>query len=107
VQALLERHHARTFAFITAWNPTSQPLARAENVRRGSRLQADVAALGYAALPGVGKGEDPAWEPEESLMILGISRRKALTLGRRHGQLAIVFGRAGAPAHLVSCALAP
>jgi hypothetical protein len=105
LQSLLARHNANTFAFVTAWNPGSKPLTRAENERRGRLLDADVAALGYRGLHGVGIGQDPAWEPEESLMILGISRRRAIKLGRKYGQLAIVFGRAGAPAELVSCAV--
>jgi hypothetical protein len=105
LQSLLARHNANTFAFVTAWNPGSKRLTRAKNERRGRLLEADVAALGYRGLHGVGIGEDPAWEPEESLMILGISRRRAIKLGREYGQLAIVYGRAGAPVELVSCAV--
>jgi len=45
-----------------------------------------------------------ARDPEESLTILGISRAKAQALGRRYGQLAIVFGERGTPPELVSCA---
>ena len=104
VQELLERHGARRFAFITAWNPASVTQPSAENHRRQAELKNELRRLGYKTLPGVGIGDDPAWEPEESLMVLGMSRAKAVALGQKYGQLAIVFGERDAPAELVSSA---
>jgi hypothetical protein len=103
LQALLERHGARRFAFITAWNPASIALTPAENVRRGEALLREVEALGFRVLHGEGAGQDPAWTPERSLMILDISRGKAVSFGRKYGQLAIVFGERGGPPQLVPC----
>jgi hypothetical protein len=107
LDALLERHRQRDWAFVTAWNPASQQLTREENDQRQAILRREMESLGFAILPGEGIGEDPSWTAEESLLVMGISEGKAVALGRRHGQLAIVCGRKGAPSRLVSCAEVP
>jgi hypothetical protein len=104
LESLLRRHGAATWAFITAWNPASVELSAAENEARQRQLQRELDAAGFKWLPGVGRGDDPAWTPEESVLALGIARAKAVALGRAFGQLAIVAGRRGAPGRLVSCA---
>jgi hypothetical protein len=101
LDALLTRHNATRWAFITAWNPGSQPLSKQENARRHTDLRAAVRDAGLEALDGEGVGEDPSWPPEQSLLILNISRGKAISLGRRFGQLAIVVGRRGQASTLV------
>ena len=101
LDALLTRRGAARWAFITAWNPGSRRLASDENARRHAELRAVVDALGLEALEGEGLGEDPSWLPEQSLLILNISRGKAISLGRRFGQLAIVVGRRGQASSLV------
>ena len=105
--ALLRRHRATRWAFITAWNPASVPLGRAENERRQQRLRLELAKGGYRFLPGEGRGDDPSWEPEDSLLVLRISEGKAVALGRQFGQLAVVVGRRGESARLVSSAPKP
>jgi hypothetical protein len=102
LDALLARHNATRWAFITAWNPGSRRLSKTENARRHADLRAAVREAGLEALDGEGVGEDPSWAPEQSLMILNISRGKAISLGRRFGQLAIVVGRRGQASGLVS-----
>jgi hypothetical protein len=104
LQQLLERHGAVRWAFLTAWNPASVELSRTENDARQRELRAQLEADGYVVLQGEGIGADPAWKPEESLMVLGISRADAVKLGRRFGQLAIVSGRSSGAARLISCA---
>jgi hypothetical protein len=101
LDTLLTRRGATRWAFITAWNPGSRPLSPAENVRQHAELQAAVGALGLAALEGEGVAEDPSGPPERSLLILNISPGKAISLGRRFGQLAIVVGRRGEQSRLV------
>ena len=100
LDALLERHGAKGWAFITAWNPGSIELTRQENETRQTQLRRAVAE--YKVLTGEGVGEDPRWMPEESLLILNISRGKAMSLGRRFGQLAIVVGRRGEKSELLA-----
>ena len=107
LDALLRRHGATSFAFITAWNPESRQLSKEENDARQAALQRMVAAEGWQSLSGAGVGEDPSWSPEESLMILNIGRRQARSLGRRFGHLAIVYGTRNAAPHLVSTAVPP
>ena len=104
LEALLHRHRATRWAFITAWNPASEPLTREENDRRQRRLRQEVESKGYRWLPGEGRGEDPSWLPEQSLFILGIPEAGAIELARKFGQLAIVVGRRGKPARLASSA---
>jgi hypothetical protein len=104
---LLRRHKAATWAFLTAWNPASVELSRAKNDARQDDLKRNLKSAGYECLSGEGIGDDPFWPPEESLMVLGISRGKAVALGRHFGQLAVVIGRRGEPARLVPCPVTP
>lgn len=93
--ALLALHGAAGGVFITAWNPRSEPLTRAENEAAHRRLAAEIAALGLPALPHRGFGEDPAWAPEEGLLVLGLDVAAALELAEAHGQNAIATVEAG------------
>lgn len=104
LDALLARHKATRWAFITAWNPGSRPLSKGENARRHAELRAAVTEAGLEALDGEGVDPDPSWPPEQSLLILDISRGKAISLGQRFGQLAIVVGRRGQASALVPAA---
>ena len=102
---LLERHAVDRWAFITAWNPASVALPREENDRRQEELRLRLSE--YIVIPGEGVGRDPSWQPEPSLMILGIPRKEAVRLGRKFGQLAIVAGHKGFPARLLPCSPLP
>lgn len=104
LHALLERHRARQWAFLTAWNPAPQTLSREENHLRQRDLIAALTREDYNVLPGVSRAVDGSWE-EESLLVLNISRGAAVALARKYGQLAIVFGEKAGPATLVSSAL--
>lgn len=103
LRRLLETHRARTWAFITAWNPASEELSPLENAGRHQSLLAAVREAGLRSLGGRGVPADRSWQPEESLMVFDISKEDALSLGRMFGQLALVTGRCGAPARLVWC----
>lgn len=46
----------------------------------------------YATYEGHGVGEDPKWEPELSLLIIGITKIDAILLGKKFEQNAIVYG---------------
>ena len=52
---------------------------------------------------GQGVPDAADWEPEISLLVLGIGREQAVAIGRDFGQLAIVCGRPGGVAELVAC----
>jgi uncharacterized protein DUF3293 len=101
--AVLDRAEVSKWAFITAWNPTLAQVPPAENSRRQLELVSAVQAAGYRFLPGEGIGGDDAWPPEESLFVMGISKRDARALGREFGQFAIVVGHKNYAARLVRC----
>ena len=98
LDTLLTARGSRSWAYVTAHNPDSAPLTADENRIRHTRLEADVSARGYEALPGEGVGDDGTWPPEASLLILGMSRADAIALGLAHGQRAVVWGELGEPA---------
>lgn len=100
---LLAGHGARTWAYITAWNPGARRLEPAENAARHGRLISLLARCGKTFFEGEGVPDDPGWEPERSVLVLGVSLEEARDLGIRLGQLAIVFGRAGEAPQLIAC----
>ena len=95
---LLEQENAWSAAFVTAFNPGGLPRHESENVEAFGRLCEDVNATPYAVYLGEGRDPKGEWPPEASLLVVGISRADAESLGRRFGQNAIVFvERGGAP----------
>ena len=81
-------------AYLTAWNPRSEPTSTARNEAAQRALEAEVAARGWRFLYGEGVGADAGWAPEPSLLVLGIPFDAACGLGRKYGQNAIVCARA-------------
>jgi Protein of unknown function (DUF3293) len=93
--ALLARNGARRAAFVTAWNPGSEPRPEAENRAAGERLAEAARAMDLRTLPqsGVPDGED--WAPEEGLLLLDATREQAVAIAERFGQNAIVWVERG------------
>jgi hypothetical protein len=87
---LLQKHNTKEWAFITAFNPFSKVLNKQDNIFRHEELKE--LTLKYITFEGYGVGEDPKWEPELSLLIIGISKNDAITLGNKFEQNAIVNG---------------
>ena len=98
---LLNQYGARTWAFITAWNPGSTKLGSEENRRRQNALEAEAKQAGYIIYRGAGVPNAAGWEPEESILILGIYREDAVKLGGKFEQLAVVVGEQGRAAELI------
>lgn len=88
---LLSAHGVRTGAFVTAHNPFSQATDAAANERAHATLASDIHRARLTAILGSGCGRDGNWPPEQSLFILGISRRDGISLARRYAQNAFVF----------------
>jgi uncharacterized protein DUF3293 len=103
LDGILESRAVTTWAFITAWNPSSRLLTPEENASRQNRLEADINGLGYEMFTGVGQPAEGNWLPEQSVLILGISKEDAIALGGKYGQLAIVVGQYRQAATLVRC----
>ena len=99
--ALQRRRGVACSAFITACNPRGVPQAGAMNAKRQRALQADIARMGLAALPG--RGDDPGgrWPGEASFLVLGLTLPDARALGQRHAQNAILWAAADAVPRLV------
>lgn len=87
------------YAYLTAANPGSRALAPAENARRMRALEEELA--GFVLLRGAAHADDGSWEPEPSLLVLGLSPDDATEIARRYGQNAILVGTRGSSPQLV------
>lgn len=103
LDALLHAADYETWAFVSACNPRSRPLAQVENTQRHAALLARVRRLALPFFPGRGVADDGGWF-EESLLILGVAPADAVALGNAFGQNAVVLGRVGGVAELRWCA---
>ena len=100
LQALMQSRGVASAAYLTAWNPGSEPLPFAANSRRNDRLRAELRSMGFEYLDGEG-GKDE-WL-EESYLVPGMSLQDAHDLAGRHGQAAFVFcERDGVPRLVVT-----
>lgn len=91
LQELLKAGGYTSAAFITAWNPYSQPLSEAANATRQCMLQSDINALHLTNMPGIGQHPSNNWPGEESLFVLGIDQDAARALARKYEQWAFVW----------------
>lgn len=91
-----------TAAFVTAYNPFGEKLTDAENAERHERLLKVVRNGSWPSYVGEGVGDDHSdWDPEKSVLILGISRDDAVNLGVQFEQNAIVFTENDDPAEIL------
>lgn len=88
---LLNKHESKTWAYITAYNPFSKKLSEDENIMRNKKLESLLIGnkIFYS---GRGESINGDWPPEESFLILEISRRDAIKFAKKFKQNAIVFG---------------
>ncbi len=101
----LVRHHAGVadWAWLTAVNPRSRPLGRAENLQRLTDLVAALAAAGFDCHPGLARDPAGRWPDEASVFVPGMSSVTACDWGRRFEQHAILAGAVGRAARLWLC----
>lgn len=90
IDVLLQNNNTNEWAFITAFNPYSKVVSDEENKFRHDELKE--LTKSYMTFEGHGVGEDPSWEPELSLFIIGISENDAVKIGNKFEQNAIVYG---------------
>lgn len=93
----------QSWAFITAWNPNSVPLAPTENIRRNQQLKEELIAKKLTYFPASGVPTSGDWPEEASFLVLDISREKAIEMGKAYGQKAIIWGVIKDAAELVFC----
>lgn len=95
--ALHETAQVESSAFITAWNPFSQPHNDEVNARRQEALANELAKLWVKFIDAIGKHPASDWS-EPSFLALGLSLETAKELGSRYEQNAIVWaGRDAVP----------
>ena len=103
LDALLEAEGARVAAYLTAANPRSEPRTDAQNRSAGATLDELLASAGYPRYAGEARDPENERAAEASVLVIGIYRANAATLGRLFGQNAIVFVEKGRPPELVIC----
>lgn len=93
-QALAElmQHHVKlTAAYLTAFNPYSQPLSFEQNQHRQEQLVEELRQRGLLVISGQGQVADSDWPPEDSCMVLGLDLETAKRLAHLHEQNAFVW----------------
>jgi hypothetical protein len=85
------------WSVLTAWNPQSEPRARAENRDAQHRLLGELKTCGRAIVAAEGVGD--SWR-EASLFVVGPDTTMVDIHARRYRQNAYVHGKAAGPAML-------
>ena len=101
LNALLAAEGASSAAFVTAYNPDSKTFADKWNRELGMFLEHDTGVKGFKYFHGEGRDPSGEWQPEQSLLILGINKDEANGLARKYAQNAFVFVKAGEAPELV------
>lgn len=99
---LFAKHQVESAAFITAYNPFSQPETELEkNTAAQAELEAEIESIDLDFYPG--QGEDPTgkWAAEPSALVMGIGLEQAKMLGIKYQQNAIVWIGHDAKPHLL------
>lgn len=87
----LESMNLSTWVFITAYNPYSNIQNEQLNHISQNKLINEIKDK-YIYFSGEGKGRNSDWEPEKSILILGITEIQALELKSKYQQNAVVYG---------------
>jgi hypothetical protein len=88
---IYEKLGVETAAFLTAWNPRSEPTSQAVNQGSQMKLEKKLSKAGHSLIKGVGIDPKEEWPGEDSVLALGISQDDAISFGREFGQNAIVL----------------
>lgn len=91
----------KTGVFLTAYNPHSKELSRAENESRQAELISILKEKGYKFFYGYGEGDNVNWKPEPSFLIVGIDFQNSLDLAGKFEQNAFVYLEKGKPPILI------
>ncbi|HEY6240563.1 MAG TPA: DUF3293 domain-containing protein [Burkholderiales bacterium] len=98
---LLEAEGATTAAYITAANPRGEAVSAWKNEIANAALVRSQTEAGYRCFEGEGRDPQGRWTPERSVLVVGIARAQAESVGRAFGQNAIVFAEKGCAPELV------
>jgi hypothetical protein len=92
-----------SWAYLTAWNPGSEIQMDFVNRKQQEELELFLRGSGYAVLPGVARDPSHEWPDEESILVFGLGWEKALLLGRKFNQHAILAGLGEETVQLLRC----
>lgn len=98
---ILKKYHCSSWALITACNPYSQCLSAVENQQRHQELIELLRQFNLTFFDAVGRDKDGAWTPEQSIFVIGIELEKAIAIGNKFQQNAIVFGELAERSQLI------
>ena len=79
---------AEPVVIVTAWNPGSILRPLADNVARNRLLVAELDRAGVTRWPAVGRDPDTEYH-EDGFAVSGLTLAEGVTLGARHGQVAV------------------
>ena len=97
--SLLKAYSIEIWAIVTAYNPQSVKTENDLNIKQQQHLKNDIKNPFF-------HGENlatDAWEAEPTFFIHNISKEKAIALGNKYQQLAIIYGAQNSSAQLIWC----
>ena len=92
IDALLLRHSATEWAYITAWNPRSQLVSHLQNATAQLAMVQLLHNRNLDFYEGDGIPDSGDWTPERSVWVAGLTRQNAAAVGSQFGQTAVVVG---------------
>jgi len=103
LDSFLIDNNAYNWCFISSDNPQSNLLTPEENEQQYQIFKKEMNDKGIRFWPGMGIGADNNWPPERSLLLLDVSKKVALELGKNYDQKAVVYGMINREAELLIC----
>jgi hypothetical protein len=91
------------WAYITAWNPFSELRMDFLNREKQDEMELFLRGGGYSVLPGYSRDPSGQWPDEEGVLVFGLGWEKALLLGRRFQQNALLAGMGEEAVQLLRC----
>ena len=101
LRGLYDKYGYQTAAFLTAFNPYSEPATSTQNEAAHKHLMEDLSKKSVMVLEGVGQDSKKEWPPEKSVLVLGLTMSDARDIGNKFRQNAFVWADADAVPRLI------
>ena len=88
---LMHSHNVQTAAVLTAYNPYSEMRSLEENESSQAELLNAISMQSKACINAIGTDAKGEWDPEPSILALGISLQDAEILADQYGQNAFIW----------------
>lgn len=98
---LLRSIDARSWAYLTAYNPYGRTASESENRTQQELLVRQLREAGCLIFEGAGEADIGNWPPEPSVLAIGINRERAMQIAERFSQAAFVAGALGSVPELL------